>query len=159
MRRSPEIEYPILHRGAGRKVRGVSTVRIATPAPDDQASDPHLKEANEMRTTARTSVLLAAIGAAALVATGSGSAAAPKTVTGTVGPGFTIGLTLQGKKVTKLKAGTPYRFVINDRADIHDFHLSGPGFSRVFTSVEFTGTKTFVLKLKKGSYSYVCDPH
>jgi len=127
--------------------------------PDDRASDPDLKEANEMRTTARPSVLLAAIGAAALVATGSGSAAAPKTVTGTVGPGFTIGLTLQGKKVTKLKAGTPYRFVINDRADIHDFHLSGPGFSRVFTSVEFTGTKTFVLKLKKGSYSYVCDPH
>jgi plastocyanin len=134
-------------------------VRIAGPAPDDRVSDPDLKEANEMRTITRPSVLLAAIGAAALVATGSGSAAAPKTVTGTVGPGFTIGLTLQGKKVTKLKAGTPYRFVINDRADIHDFHLSGPGFSRVFTSVEFTGTKTFVLKLKKGSYRYVCDPH
>jgi plastocyanin len=145
----------------------VSTVRITTRAADDRVSDPQLdhelhtsREANEMRRLTRTSsVLLAAIGAAALVATGSGSAATPKTVTGTVGPGFTIGLTLQGKKVTKLKAGTPYRFVINDRADIHDFHLSGPGFSRVFTSVEFTGTKTFVLKLKKGSYRYVCDPH
>jgi plastocyanin len=134
-------------------------VRIATPALHDRPSDPHLKEAKEMRTITRTPALLAAIGAAALVATASGSAAAPKTVTGTVGPGFTIGLTLDGKKVTKLKAGTPYRFVINDRADIHDFHLSGPGFSRVFTSVEFTGTKTFVLKLKKGSYRYVCDPH
>jgi hypothetical protein len=75
--------------------------------------------------------LLAAIGAAALVATGSGSAAAPKTVTGAVGPGFTIALTMQGKKVTKLKAGTPYRFVIDDRADIHDFHVTGPGFNRV----------------------------
>ena len=113
-----------------------------------------------MRGITRTSTaLLVAIAAAALVATGSGSAAASKTVTGTVGPGFTIGLTLQGKKVTKLKAGVPYRFVINDRADIHNFHLSGPGFSRVFTSVEFTGTKTFVLKLKKGNYRYVCDPH
>ena len=113
-----------------------------------------------MRKITRTSLaFLAAIGAAALIATGSGSAAAPKTVTGTVGPGFTIGLTMQGKKVTKLKAGTPYRFVISDRADIHDFHLSGPGFNRVLTSVDFTGTKTFVLRLKKGSYRFVCDPH
>ena len=113
-----------------------------------------------MRRVTRTSAaLLAAIGAAALVTTGSGSAAAPKTVTGTVGPGFTIGLTMQGKKVTKLKTGTPYRFVISDRADIHDFHLSGPGFNRVLTSVDFTGTKTFVLRLKKGSYRFVCDPH
>ena len=111
------------------------------------------------RITRAISALLAAIGAAALVATGSGSAAAPKTVTGTVGPGFAIGLTMQGKKVTKLKAGTPYRFVINDRADIHDFHLTGPGFSRVLTSVEFTGTKAFVMKLKKGTYRFVCDPH
>ncbi len=105
------------------------------------------------------SLLLAALVAAALAATGSGSAATAKTVNGTVGPGFTIGLTMQGKKVTKLKAGTAYRFVISDRADIHDFHLSGPGFNRVLTSVEFTGTKSFVLRLKKGSYRFVCDPH
>ena len=105
------------------------------------------------------SLLLAALVAAALAATGSGSAATAKTVNGTVGPGFTIGLTMQGKKVTKLKAGTAYRFVISDRADIHDFHLSGPGFNRVLTSVEFMGTKSFVLRLKKGSYRFVCDPH
>ena len=109
--------------------------------------------------TRRRSLPLAALVAAALAATGSGSAATAKTVKGTVGPGFTIGLTMQGKKVTKLKAGTAYRFVISDRADIHDFHLSGPGLNRVLTSVEFTGTKTFVLRLKKGSYRFVCDPH
>ena len=113
-----------------------------------------------MRTITRTrSLLLGAVVAAALAATGSGSAASPKTVTGTVGPGFTIGLTMQGKRVTKLKAGTAYRFVIRDRADIHDFHLSGPGLNRVLTSVEFTGTKSFVLRLKKGSYRFRCDPH
>ena len=111
-----------------------------------------------MRTIARTRFLLFAA-AAALAATGSSSAASPKTVNGTVGPGFTIGLTMQGKKVTKLKAGMRYRFVISDRADIHDFHLSGPGFNRVLTSVEFTGTKSFLLRLKKGSYRFVCDPH
>ena len=113
-----------------------------------------------MRTITRTrSLLLGAVVAAALAATGSGSAASPKTVTGTVGPGFTIGLTMQGKRVTKLKAGTAYHFVIRDRADIHDFHLSGPGLNRVLTSVEFTGTKSFVLRLKKGSYRFRCDPH
>jgi plastocyanin len=118
------------------------------------------KEARDMRTTNRTrAALLGAVAAAALAASGSGSAASPRTVNGTVGPGFTIGLTMHGKKVTRLKAGTPYRFVISDRADIHDFHLSGPGFNRVLTSVEFTGTKSFVLRLKKGSYRFVCDPH
>ena len=102
---------------------------------------------------------LAAAVAAALAATGSGTAASVTTVKGTVGPGFTIGLTLHGKKVTKLHAGTPYRFVISDRADSHDFHLSGPGFNRVLTTVAFTGTKSFVLRLKKGSYRFRCDPH
>ena len=113
-----------------------------------------------MRRITRTrSLLLGAVVAAALAATGSGSAAPAKTVNGTVGPGFTIGLAMQGKKVTKLKAGTAYRFVISDRSSIHDFHLSGPGLNRVLTGVEYTGTKSFVLRLKKGSYSFVCDPH
>ena len=113
-----------------------------------------------MRTITRARFsLICAVAAVALAATGSGSAATAKTVNGTVGPGFTIGLTMQGKRVTKLKAGTAYRFVIRDRADIHDFHLSGPGFNRVLTSVEFTGTKSFVLRLKKGSYRFMCDPH
>jgi hypothetical protein len=88
------------------------------------------------RITCTRSLLLGAAVAAALAATGSGSAALAKTVNDTVGPGFTIGLTMHGKKVTKLKAGTAYRFVIRDRSSIHDFHLSGPGFNRVLTSVE-----------------------
>src|SRR6266513_3847671 len=106
-----------------------------------------------MKTITRTGwLLLGAVVAAALAVTGSGLATSAKTVNGTVGPGFTIGLTMKGKQVTKLKAGTPYRFVISDRADIHDFHLSGPGLNRVLTSVAFVGTKSFVLTLKKGSY-------
>ena len=111
------------------------------------------------RITPIRSWLFVAVVAAALAATSIGSAATPKTVKGTVGPGFTIGLTMSGKKVVKLKAGKAYRFVISDRSSIHDFHLSGPGVNRVFTSVSFTGTKSFVLKLKKGSYRFVCDPH
>jgi plastocyanin len=111
------------------------------------------------RLMCKRSLLLGAVAATALATAGGGSADAAKTVNGTVGPGFTIGLAIQGKKVTKLKVGTPYRFVIRDRAAIHDFHLTGPGLNRVLTSVPFTGTKSFVLRLRKGSYRFVCDPH
>jgi plastocyanin len=110
-------------------------------------------------TRTRASLLGAVVAAAALAAPGSGSTATVKPVNGTVGPGFTIGLTMNGKRATQLKAGTAYRFVISDRSSIHNFHLSGPGFNRVLTAVESTGTKSIVLKLKKGSYRFVCDPH
>ena len=99
------------------------------------------------------------ITAAALAASTIASAApAAQVVKGTVGPGFTITLTLGGKKVTKLKAGR-YRFVIDDRAAIHDFHLSGPGLNRILTTVDFMGTRSVLLTLRKGTYRYFCDPH
>ncbi len=114
-----------------------------------------------MRTFGHARYLLLVAVAGAALAMGGGSAASPpaNTVNGTVGPGFTITLKMNGHSVTRLRAGTPYRFVISDRADIHDFHLSGPGLNRVLTSVAFVGTKSFVLTLRKGSYRYVCDPH
>ena len=94
---------------------------------------------------------------AALVAAGSASAA-PKTVNGAVGPGFTISLKLGGKKVTRLKA-TTYRFKVADKSSIHNFHISGPGVNKVITGVGFKGTKTVTIKLRKGTYRYRCDPH
>jgi plastocyanin len=100
-------------------------------------------------------VLLAAVrGIAAAESTGQ-----PKQVDGSVGPGFVIKLTKGGKAVTTLKAGVQYRFVINDKAAIHDFHLTGPGVNKVITSVPFTGSKSVVMTLKKGNYRFVCDPH
>ena len=87
------------------------------------------------------------------------ASAAPTTVVGTVGPGFTITLKLNGSKVTKLKAGVKYRFAISDRSSIHDFHLEGPGLDKVITAVGFTGTKSIVATLKKGTYNFECDPH
>jgi plastocyanin len=105
----------------------------------------------------RIGVLLAG---AALAASSTASAApASQMVNGTVGPGFTITLTLGEKQVTKLKAHTPYRFVIRDRATIHDFHFRGPGINRILTSVAFQGTKSYTLTLKKGTYRFFCDPH
>ena len=97
----------------------------------------------------------------ALALAGAGSAVAghrghPKLV-GTVADPFVITLTKGGKKVTSLKAGT-YRIVVKDTAADHDFHLTGPGVNKV-TSVTGTGTVTWTVKLKKGTYTYMCDPH
>jgi plastocyanin len=112
-----------------------------------------------MSRTFRTALAGATAGLALALAASAPAASAPKMVQGSVGPGFTIKLTLAGKKVTKLKKGVPYRFQIRDRSPIHDFHLMGPGVNRVLTGVDFTGTKSIVLKLRKGTYRFVCDPH
>src|SRR5438552_1192272 len=105
--------------------------------------------------------LLVPLGLLALVFAVSSSAMTAKKVYGTVGPGFTISLhsTLTGKTLVKtLKAGT-YSFVVKDKSPIHDFHLKGPGVNKVITDVDFTGTKTVTVTLKKGRYTYMCDPH
>ena len=83
--------------------------------------------------------------------------ASTPTLNGTVGPGFTITLTKGGKKVTKLTHGT-YVFKIADKSAIHNFHLKGPGVDKK-TSVKFVGSKTWHVTLKKGKYTYLCDPH
>jgi plastocyanin len=103
------------------------------------------------------SILPVALLLVALVAAPSASAA-PKTVNGSVGPGFTISLKLGGKKVTRLKP-TTYRFKVTDKASIHDFHLAGPGVNKVITGIGFEGTKTTTIKLRKGTYRYRCDVH
>jgi hypothetical protein len=72
-------------------------------------------------------------------------------LTGTVGPGFTISM----KKPTK--AGK-YTLVVSDKSSIHNFRLKGPGVN-VATSVPATGSKTFKVTLKKGKYTFLCDPH
>ena len=99
-------------------------------------------------------VALAAIIAALLVPS---ALAATPTLTGTVGPGFTITLKKGTAKVTKLKAGA-YVIKVSDKSNIHNFHLKGPGVNKS-TSVGGTGTSTWKVTLKKGKYTFVCDPH
>ncbi len=106
----------------------------------------------------RMSTLAALVAAMALTVTASAGAAAPKKLTGTVGPGFTITLTQKGKAVKKLKAGR-YSITVTDKSSIHNFHLRGPGVNKEITTVAFVGKKTVVVKLKRGTYSFVCDPH
>ena len=101
---------------------------------------------------------VALIALVAALAVASIASAATPTLVGTVGPGFTITLTKGGKKVSKLTAGT-YVFKISDKSSIHNFHLTGPGGLNKKTSVGGTGSSTWKLTLKKGTYKFVCDPH
>jgi copper binding plastocyanin/azurin family protein len=84
--------------------------------------------------------------------------AATKALSGSVGPGFTISLKSNGKKVKSLRAGR-YRITVRDKSDFHNFHFSGPGVNRRITTVDFQGTKSRTFRLRKGTYRYVCDPH
>ncbi|HEX4678003.1 MAG TPA: plastocyanin/azurin family copper-binding protein [Gaiellaceae bacterium] len=104
-------------------------------------------------------IALAALAAAlaAPSALAAGNTLNGTVLNGTVGPGFTISLTQGGKHVSKLKAGQ-YTIVVNDKATIHDFHLSGPGVDKK-TSVGGQGTTTWKVTLEKGSYHFQCDPH
>jgi plastocyanin len=104
----------------------------------------------------RTLMLLAAVGSALAVAAPAG-AALPK-LAGTVGPGFTITLKRFGKPLASLKAGT-YSITVSDKSNIHNFHLRGPGVNKQITAVGFVGTKSITVKLTKGVYRFVCDPH
>ena len=101
-------------------------------------------------------VLLAAL-CAALAAPAALAGSTGTTLTGTVGPGFTITLKQGSKAVKTLKAGT-YTLKISDKSSIHNFHLTGPGVNKS-TSVGATGSSTWTVKLKKGTYKFICDPH
>jgi plastocyanin len=104
-------------------------------------------------------LLVAALAVLALAVAGAVQASAKSTVklAGNVGPGFTITLTKGGKAVKTLKVGT-YKITVRDKSSSHNFHLIGPGVNKT-TSVPFTGTRTWTVKLKKGTYTYRCDVH
>ena len=105
-----------------------------------------------------TRIALAAAAAASLAFAAAAQASTPVVLKGEVGPGFTIEVKQGGKDVKSLKAGT-YKLVVQDKASIHNFHLIGPGLNKVVTSVPFIRTKTVTVTLKKGKYTYQCDPH
>ena len=96
--------------------------------------------------------LVAAVAAALYFTASTALAATTPTYRGSVGPGFTITLAKKPKKAGKIK------LVVSDKSDFHNFHLRGPGVN-VKTSVPATGSKTFTVTLKKGTYRFVCDPH
>ena len=77
---------------------------------------------------------------------------------GEVGPGFEIEVKQNGQDAESVAAGT-YTLKVEDKSDIHNFHLIGPGVDEEVTSVPFQGEKTATVALKPGTYTYQCDPH
>ena len=107
---------------------------------------------------ARRALAGSVLAALALSAPLGAEAATPRLVA-TVGPGFTISLkTPAGQRVSTLKRGA-YAITVRDKATIHDFRLRGPGVNKVFSSVAAVGTKTANVRLKPGTYRFLCQPH
>ena len=109
----------------------------------------------------RSRTLAAAGALAASLALSAPALAGPTASTplaGTVGPGFTIKLTKGGTSVKTLKPGS-YTLTVKDKSASHNFHIFGPGVAKVVTTVPFVGTKTVTVTLKKGTYTFQCDPH
>lgn len=112
----------------------------------------------------RLAALVAVLGtAAALVSVG---VAATMTATslpklhGTIGPGFTISLKdAHGKAVKTLKHGK-YTLTVQDKSNIHNFTLNGPGTkNKMISGTGFVGPKTVTVTLKAGKYRYYCTVH
>jgi hypothetical protein len=105
----------------------------------------------------RIPLLIAGLATMLVLAAPSAGMGGVTKLTGTVGPGFTITLKKGSAKVKTLTPGK-YSITVNDKSNIHNFHLKGPGVSKS-TTVAFKGTKQWTVTLKKGTYTYVCDPH
>ncbi|MCW2976527.1 MAG: hypothetical protein JWM06_1808 [Actinomycetia bacterium] len=107
----------------------------------------------------RRLLLPLAILAVSLTAVAVGTAGTQKSsgLTGEVGPGFTIEVKLAGKDLKTIKAGT-YAIKVQDKSNVHNFHLSGPGLNKK-TAVGTTTETSWTVKLKPGTYTYQCDPH
>ena len=105
---------------------------------------------------------LGATGAAIGVASAASAASkADPMLIGKVGinDAFAISLkTTAGKKVKTLKSGF-YKLKVTDGSNIHNFQIEGPGLDKRVTTVNYKGTKTIRIHLRKGKYKFYCMPH
>ena len=108
----------------------------------------------------RSPLVLLAVLALVLVSASAAGAKTVGTLKGEVYPDsqFKIEMEgLNGKALKTIKAGT-YKIKVEDKASIHNFHLTGPGVNKS-TSIGGKTETTWTVKLKAGTYKYVCDPH
>jgi plastocyanin len=108
--------------------------------------------------------LLISVVVAALLAVASGASAGPAKdnfqLKGEVYGNSLFKIEMEnkaGKKIRALKAGT-YRIKVEDKATIHNFRLRGPGVNKA-TSVPGRAETIWTVRLRKGTYTYLCDPH
>jgi hypothetical protein len=117
-----------------------------------------------------TPAFVVGLGAVACGGGGGGTSSTPIAVKGPVqhpsklladvGHGDAFEISLKdpaGNPITNLAAGT-YTLQVNDESTIHDFHLTGAGVDDS-TGVGSTGTKTFSVTFKPGTYTFQCDAH
>jgi hypothetical protein len=103
-------------------------------------------------------LLAASLTLAAISLPGAATSSPAPILSAVVGPGFTITLNNpDGTRVTHLDPAQ-YIVSVDDRAIVHNFHLTGPGVD-MSTEVETTGIATWNVDLRDGTYRYVCDPH
>ena len=103
---------------------------------------------------------LAAAGTALSFAGTAGGSTNVTPLRATVGPGYTINLVKNGRRVLRLAPGL-YRITVSDRSSFHNFKLekSGGAFERRVTTVGFTGSRTVTVRLTRGRWEYYCEPH
>ena len=90
--------------------------------------------------------------------TSESSGSASGTLKGETGPGFTIEVSMDGEDAETIPAGT-YTLEVEDKSDLHNFHLIGPGVDEEVTDLPFVGEKSVTVTLEPGTYTYQCDPH
>jgi plastocyanin len=90
--------------------------------------------------------------------TSGNGGSASGTLEGETGPGFEIEVKQDGEDAETVKAGT-YTLDVEDKSDMHNFHLIGPGVDEEVTDVGFVGEKSVTVTLEPGTYTYQCDPH
>jgi hypothetical protein len=98
--------------------------------------------------------------AAAVVALAGGGSAEGSTFYGKVGPTRTITLkNAAGNVVTSIRKGR-HTFVINDTSGVHNFILARGDTNIRKTTIEFTGTVTWTVRIRRGKiYRYYCSVH
>ena len=103
-------------------------------------------------------LLMTALAAAAISLPAAATGRSAVTLTGVVGPSAVITLkNADGSNVTHLDPGT-YDVTVDDRSDLHNFHLLGPGVDQQ-TGVETLGMTTWTIQIVDGIYTFRCDPH
>jgi hypothetical protein len=81
-----------------------------------------------------------------------------ESLTGTVGPEFTISLVKgDGSRLITADPGE-FRVSVDDLSEFHSFHLRGPGVD-VATQIEFEGQQEFDVTFADGRYEFFCDAH
>jgi hypothetical protein len=106
----------------------------------------------------RIALLAAGLVAILVFAAPIGASGSATKLAGTTGPGFTITLKKAGKMVKTVKPGK-YSITVQDKSNIHNFRIKGPGLNKQITTLSFKGSKTVTVTLKRGTYTYQCDPH